>query len=132
MPLEMDWLKQQVAVQSEARDGRTVARLTFQLDFEKPPFTVNLKLKSDQPFEVLDANVEYRHKKNRVAVRWAHNPGQSLTPEMEVRLPPGARLDAEIRAHFLDLPVCIHCEGRDVRFIRRSEVSRKLGVLGRN
>jgi hypothetical protein len=132
MPLEMDWLKEQVTAETEAKDGQTIARLKFRLDFEKSPFTVNLKLKSDRPFEVAGATVKYRHKKNRASVRWAHNPGLSLTPEMELRLAQGARLDAEITANFLDFPVSITCEGRDVHFIRRSEVSRRLNVLGRN
>jgi hypothetical protein len=132
MPLEMDWLKPQVAVQREARDGRTVARLKFQLDFEKPPFTVNLRLKSDRPFEVAGATVKYRHKKNRAAVRWAHHPGESLTPELEIILPPEGGLEAEIRADFLDFPGLLTCEGEGVHFIRRSEVSRKLELVSRN
>ena len=132
MPLEMDWLKEQATAQTEVQNGQTIARLKFQLDFVKPPFTVNLKLKSDRPFEVAGATVKYRHKKNRAAVRWAHNPGQSLTPEVEIRMAQGARLDAEITADFLDFPASITCEGRDVHFIRRSAVSRKINVLVRN
>jgi hypothetical protein len=132
MPLALDWLKERAAAQTEAKDGRMLVRVTFQLDFAKPPFTVNLKLKSDRPFEVSGATVKYRHKKNRAAVRWAHGPGQTLTPGMELWLPAGARLDAEIKADFLDVPAALVCEGEGVHFILRSEVLRKLEILGRN
>lgn len=129
MPLEMDWLNEQVDVQKEVQDGRTTARLKFRLDLEKPPFTVNLRLRSDRTFEVSGANVKYRHRKSRAAVRWAHHPGQSLTPEFEIFVPDGARLDAEIKVDFLDFPAGLACEGEDVHFIRRSEISRKFNVL---
>jgi len=132
MPLAMDWLKEQASIQSDIRDSRTVSRVKFRLEFEKPPFTVNLRLKSDRPFEVVGATVRYRHKKNRAAVRWAHNPGPILTPELEILLPPGARLEAEIRADFLDFPGLLTCEGEGVHFIRRSEVSRRVNISGPN
>jgi hypothetical protein len=51
---------------------------------------------------------------------------------MEIRMAQGARLDAEITADFLDFPASMTCEGRGVHFIRRSAVSRKINVLGRN
>jgi len=66
-----------------------------------------------------------------MAIRWAHNQGQSLAPEMEIRLPKGAGLDAEIRATFLDLPVPVSCVGKDVQFIFRAEIKRKVGILSR-
>jgi len=132
VPLEMNWLKEQVTCRSEDKEGQTIAHLGFRLDFEKPPFTVNLILKSDRPFEVDGATVKYQHKKNRAAIRWAHSPGQSLLPEMDIRFPKGARLDAEIRATFLDVPASVSCEGKDIHVIRRAEVKRRVGVLGRN
>jgi len=90
-----------------------------------------LRLKSDRPFSLDMANVNYRHKKNRATIRWAHNPGQSLTPELDVGLPQGAKLDAEIIATFLEVPVPISCAGKNIFFIQRAEIKRKVNLLGR-
>jgi hypothetical protein len=131
MPLEMNWLKEQVTSQTEEMGTETIAHLKLQLDFEKPPLTVSLRLKSDRPFSVDKANVKYQHKKNRATIRWAHNPGQSLVPELDVLLPKGAKLDAEIVSTFLEVPVPVSCEGKDIHFINRAEIKRKVKLLGR-
>ena len=131
MPLEMNWLKEQVTVQTEEKGAQTIGHLKLQLDFEKPPLTVSLRLKSDRPFSLDMANVNYRHKKNRATIRWAHNPGQSLTPELDVALPKGATLDAEIIATFLEVPVPISCAGKNIFFIQRAEIKRKVNLLSR-
>jgi MFS family permease len=131
MPLDMNWLKEQVTSETEETGPETITHLRLQFDFEKPPLTVSLRIKSDRPLSVDKANVNYQHKKNRVAIRWAHNPGQSLRPEMDIKLPKGARLDAEITATFLDVPVLVSCEGEDIHFIQRAEIKRKIGILSR-
>jgi hypothetical protein len=131
MPLEMNWLKEQVSTQTEEKGTEAVVRLRIQLDFEKTPYNVSLRLKSDRPFSVAEANVKYQHKRKRATIRWAHSPGQSLAPEMEIRLPKGAKLDAEIAATFLDVPVPVSCVGKDIHFIQRAEIRRKVGILSR-
>jgi hypothetical protein len=131
MPLEMNWLKERVTFQTEEKGAQTIAHLKVQLDFEKPPLTVSLRLKSDQPFSVDKANVKYQHKKNRATIRWAHDPGQSLIPEMNIRLPKGAKLDAEIAVTFLEGPASVSCEGKNIFLIQRAEIKRKVEILGR-
>jgi len=131
MPLVMNWLKEQVTSQTEEKGAQTIAHLKLQLDFEKAPLTVSLRLKSDRPFSLDKANVNYRHKKNQATIRWAHNPGQSLMPELDVGLPKGAKLDAEIIATFLEVPVPISCAGKNIFFIQRAEIKRKVNLRGR-
>jgi hypothetical protein len=131
MPLGMNWLKEQVTSQTEEKGAETIAHLRVQLGFDKPPLEVSLRIKSDRPFSVNKANVQYQHKKNRATIRWAHNPGQSLMSEMDIKLPREAHLDAEISATFLDVPVLVACEGKDIHFIQRAEIKRKVGILGR-
>jgi len=131
MPLGMNWLKEQVTSQTEEKGAETIAHLRVQLGFDKPPLEVSLRIKSDRPFSVNKANVQYQHKKNRATIRWAHNPGQSLLSEMDIKLPREAHLDAEISATFLDVPVLVACEGKDIHFIQRAEIKRKVGILGR-
>jgi hypothetical protein len=131
MPLEMNWLKQQVTSQAEEKGEETIIRLGFRLDFEKMPYEVRLQLKSDRAFSVDNANVNYQHNKDEMNIRWAHDAGQNLAPEVEIRLPKGAKLDAEIGATFLDLPVPVSCIGKDICFIYRAEIKRKLKILSR-
>ena len=132
MPLEMNWMREEVLfIPTEERVAETLVHLRPQLDFEKAPLVVTLKLKCDRPFSVDKANVKYQHKKNRAIIRWAHNPGQSLRPELDIRLPKGAKLDAEIAATFLEVPVLASCKGKDIHFINRAEIKRKVKLLGR-
>jgi len=129
MPLDMDWLRVKVNPRIEESGTETIAHLQIQLDLERAPYAVSLKLKSDRPFLLEQANVKYRHKKNRAAIRWAYDPGRSLSPEMEIRLPKGAGLEAEISATFLEVPAAISCQGKNMHFIHRAEVRQKLDVL---
>jgi hypothetical protein len=132
MPLEMNWLKEQVTSETEEKGGRTIVHLKLRLDFEKLPYTVSLKIQSDRPFQVGRANVRYRHKKNQATIRWAHHPGQSLTPEIDLRVLKGAGLDAEIAATFLEVPARVSCEGKDIHFIHRAKIERKVKLLDRH
>jgi hypothetical protein len=130
MPLEMDWLKERPAVDKEEKGGETLARVRLQLDFEKPPFAVSLRLKSGRAFRVERANVKYAHTKNRVVIRWSHNPGLNLAPELDIRLPKGAGLEAEVSATFLEGPARVAAEGKKTHFIQRAEIKRRVRVLG--
>jgi hypothetical protein len=131
MPFEMNWLKEQVTSESEEKGPDTLIHVKLRLDFEKPPFAVSLRLKSGRPFRVEAANVKYRHTKNRALIRWAHDPGPSLSPEMDIQLPKGAGLEAEVTATFLEGPVRVAGEGKKVYFIQRAEIKRRVQVLGR-
>jgi hypothetical protein len=130
-PLGMNWLKEQVTCRTEDKDAQTIAHLKLQLDFEKAPLVATLRIKSDRPFSVDKANVKYQHKKNRATIRWAHTPGENLVPELDLLLPKGAKLDAEIAATFLEVPVPVTCEGKSIHFIHRAEIKRKFEILGR-
>ena len=131
MPLEMNWLREQVTSQVEEKGEEAVLHLGLRLDFEKMPYDVRLRLKSDRPFSVDKANVNYQHDRTEMTIRWAHDQGQSLAPEIEIRLPMGAGLEAEIEATFLDLPVPVSCMGKDIQFIFRAELKRKVELLSR-
>jgi hypothetical protein len=128
-PLEMDWLMDEVGVQTEERETDKLVRLDCQLDFEKPPFQVTLQLKSDRPFTVENANVRYRHRKNRVSVLWSTHPSPILHPEMELALPLEAGLEAVITATFLETPLSVSCEARQMNFIHRAEIKRRVELL---
>jgi hypothetical protein len=52
-------------------------------------------------------------------------------PELDLLLPKGAKLDAEIAATFLQVPVPVTCEGKSILFIHRAEIKRKIEILGR-
>jgi hypothetical protein len=131
MPLDLDWLKVQAVPRLEEAGPDTVAHLQLVLEFARAPYAVSLRLKSDRPFSLERANVKYRHRKNRAETRWAYDPGQSLAPEMDIRLPRGARLEAEVSATFLELPVPVSLRGKDIHFVQRAEVKDKLEILGR-
>ncbi|MDH7513764.1 MAG: M28 family metallopeptidase [Clostridiales bacterium] len=129
LPLEMDWLEESISVETEAGETDIMARLKLGLDFEKPPYSVTLKIKSDCPFTVEKANVKVGHKKKSTTVRWFSHPPQSLRPELDVRLPKGAKLEAEIIATFLETPVAVSCDRKDIHFVQRAEIKRKIKLL---
>jgi hypothetical protein len=52
-------------------------------------------------------------------------------PEMNIGLPKGAKLDAEIAATFLEGPASVSCDGKNIHFIQRAEIKRKVEILGR-
>jgi hypothetical protein len=130
MPLDLDWLTVKAAPRLEEAGPDTIAYLPLSLEFKKPPYAVSLRLESDRPFQLERANVKVRHRRNRAEIRWAYAPGQSLSPEMDIRLPKGARLEAEITATFLELPVPVSCRGQGIQFVQRAEVKDKVGILG--
>jgi hypothetical protein len=128
-PLEMNWLEEGVTLQTEDRETDRLIRLNFRLDFARPPYRVSLRLKSDRPFGVKEANVNYRHRKNRTTVVWLTCPPQVLLPEMELVLPREANLEAEIGATFLEGPLPISCQAEDIHFVHRAELKRKVDLV---
>ena len=131
LPLEMNWLKEDISSETEAKGEETLAHLKLGLDFEKPAYSVTLRLKSDRPFAIEKANVKYGHKKKRATVRWFSHPPQNLRPELDVKLPQGAKLEAEIVATFLATPVTVSCDRRDIHFVHRAEIKRKEIIVPR-
>ncbi len=128
-PLEMDWVSEDIASQIVDRETNRLVRLNFQLDFEKPPYRVTLRLKSNRPFTIEKSNINFRHRKNRATVTWSTHPPQLLRPEMELVLPLEAKLEAEISAAFLETPLSVSCQGRNIHFIHRAELKRKIELL---
>jgi hypothetical protein len=127
-PLDLDWMKEEVTKQTEDRETDRLVRLNFQLDFERAPYMVSLRLKSDRPFTVENANLRYRHRKNRAAVLWSTHPPQVLQPEMELALPLEAKLEAEITAVFLETPILVSCRAQNMHFVHRAEIKRRLDL----
>ncbi len=128
-PLEMDWLNEEVTTQTEDRESERLVRLNIRLDFEKQPYQVTLRLKSSRPFTVENANVRYRHRKNRAIISWSTHPPQILEPEIDLVLPPEAKLEAEIVATFLEAPLPVSCQDENIHFIHRAELTRKVELL---
>ncbi len=131
MPLEMDWLKEKVTARTEELGEETTVHLRLDLDFERLPYDVSLTLKSDRPFGINNANCRYQHQKNRARIRWGHAPGRNLTPTLDIQLPKGAGLDAEITATFRDVPAEVVCRGRGIHFSHRAEIQRKVEIVNR-
>ena len=131
MPLEINWLKENVAAQTEELGEETMVHLRLELNFERPPYDVSLVLKSDRSFAINNANCRYQHQKNRARIRWGHAPGQNLTPTLDIQLPRGAGLDAELTATFRDVPVQVVCRGKGIHFSHRAEIRRKVEIVNR-
>ena len=127
-PLEMDWLKAGVTPVFTDSAGETIARVRFDLAFERPPYSVSLNLSSDRPFRVESSNVQHRRRKNRVTMTWQYFPSRVLQPEVELRVPREARLSAEVRAVFLETAVPVVCLGENMHFVRRSEIVRPIDI----
>jgi hypothetical protein len=127
-PLEMDWLKASFRPQFTAWAGERLARVEFDLGFEKQPYVVTVKLSSDRPLLVESSNFQYNKKKKRVTMTWKNFPARVLRPEVELRLPADANLNAEIRAVFLETPVRVACGGENMHFVQRSEIVRRIDL----
>ncbi len=128
-PLEMDWLKENFITQTEERASERLVRLNIRLDFERAPYQVNLRLRSNRPFTIENANVRYRHRKNRAIVSWSTHPPQLLEPEIEILLPSEGKLEAEIVATFLETPFPVKCQAKNIHFVHRAELTRKVELL---
>jgi hypothetical protein len=128
-PLEMNWLKAAVRPQVTGSAGEKLARVALELAFDRQPYAVTLRLISNRPLRVETSNVHYRRRKNGAAMSWQYFPDGVLRPEFELRLAPEATLDAEIRAVFLETPLPVVCLGKNMHFIRRSEIARRIEIL---
>jgi len=126
MPLEMNWLKESNLSSFEEKGAQKLVTVKLQLDFEKQPYSVSLRLKSDKPFKIDESNVKYSHKKKRATIRWVYYPQLSLSPELRLSLPKEAKLEAEINATFLETPLSIIAQGENKYFIHRAEIKRKI------
>jgi len=127
-PLPMEWLRASVAPRFSDSAGETLAGVDFDLAFEKQPYAVSLKLWSNRPFRVENANVQHKSRKNRLTVNWQYFPARVLRPEVELRLAGGASLTAEVRAVFLETPVRVVASGENKHFVQRAEVVRRLEI----
>ncbi len=128
LPMMMDWLKAGVVPAFTDSGGETLARLRFELAFEKPPYSVTVRLTADRPFRVLSSSVRHRRGRNRLTMNWEYCPARVLQPEVELRLPKEAKLTAEVRAVFLEGPVPVIAAGEDTHFVRRSEIVRRIDI----
>jgi hypothetical protein len=128
-PLEMNWLKVNPEVQIEDQDKERMVSLKLALAMEKSPYTVSLLLKSDRLLKIDQANIRYRLSKNQVRVSWTCFPERSLRPELHLRLPKEARLDADITVSFLELPVRISAAGKNKFFIYRSQIKKRVELV---
>jgi hypothetical protein len=127
--LAMDWLRASGTIEPAEGAGKGLMSAKFDLAFDRLPYSVALVLSSDRPLKVEEANVDYRQGKRAVLVRWLSHPPASLRPELKIRLPEGAKLDAEVSAVFLETPRPVRCEGKDKSFIYRAEVRHRLALL---
>jgi len=126
-PLDMNWVKDEVTFRTESNGEDKIMEVDALLEFEKQPFTVNLKFEGDVPLTVEDCSVEYRHgKDSRVTMYWYSFPPKSLRLQLKLRMPKDAALTAEITATFLETPLNIQCEGENKHFIHRAIVTRSI------
>jgi len=128
-PLDVDWVKDKVIAQSEEKGAERIIDLAVGLEFAKQPYSVNLRLKADQPLAIEDCNFKYTMKGKRSAViRWFSYPQGSLEPKLKLRLPKDAKMEAEINATFLDQAVPVSCQGKNMFFIYRTVITRRLNL----
>jgi len=126
-PLEMDWVKDRVVSQTEEKGAEKIIKLDIALEFEKQPYTVSLSLKSDKAVKIEESNVKYAERgKKGATITWFSFPLGSLEPTLKLSLPKGAKLEAEIAATFLDMPVPISCTGKNKFFVYRARITRKI------
>jgi len=125
--LDMDWIKGSVSHSIQEDGEENILSLDTLCEFEKQPFTVNLKFECDEPIKVEECNVKYNQGRgNTVTMRWYSFPPKSLRPQLKLRVPKGGELKAEITATFLETPIEIKCEGENKHFIHRAEITREL------
>lgn len=130
-PLDVDWIKDNVAAQSEEKGVERTIDLAIGLEFTKQPYSVNLRLKSDQFLALEDCNVKYTMKgKKSAVIRWFSYPQGNLEPKLKLRLPKDAKIEAEINATFLDQAVPVSCRGPNMFFVYRTVITRKLRMPG--
>ncbi|MGB6867124.1 MAG: hypothetical protein WBE11_15665, partial [Candidatus Aminicenantaceae bacterium] len=125
--LDMDWVRDNVTYRIEEDGDEKIMELDTLLEFEKQPFSVNLKVECDLPITVEECSVKYSHGKDtRVTMYWYSFPPKNLRPQLKVRVPKDSSLTAEITAVFLETPLDIECEGKNIHFTHRAIVTRDI------
>jgi pimeloyl-ACP methyl ester carboxylesterase len=125
--LDMDWVKDRVTYRIEEDGDEKILELDTLLEFEKQPFSVNVRFECEQPISVEECSVEYRNGKGRrLTLYWYSYPPKSLRPRLKMRMPKDSSLRAEITATFLETPLNIQCQGENKHFIHRAIVTREL------
>jgi pimeloyl-ACP methyl ester carboxylesterase len=126
-PLEIDWIEDRVTYRVEEEGDEKILDLDALLEFEKQPFSINVRFECEQAMTVEECSVKYRNGRGRrVTLYWYSYPPKSLRPRLKVRVPKESSLTAEITATFLEPPLEIHCEGENKHFIHRAIVEREL------
>jgi hypothetical protein len=128
-PLDLDWVKDKVVSQSEEKGAERIIDLAIGLEFTKQPYSVSLRLKSDEPLVIEDCNVKYAAKgKKSAVINWFSYPQGSLEPKLKLRLSKNAKIEAEVSATFLDQPVPVSCRGKNKFFVYRAFITRKINL----
>jgi hypothetical protein len=126
----MNWIKDSVSCRMEEEGEEKILNLDALLEFEKQPFTVNIKFECEEPITVEDCSVKFNQRKdNRVTIQWYSFPPKSLHPQLRLRLPKEAELKAEMTATFLETPLEIRCEGENKHFIHRASISKDIDLV---
>jgi pimeloyl-ACP methyl ester carboxylesterase len=126
-PMEMDWLKDEVTFRTEEEGEEKIVDVDTLLEFEKQPFTVNVKFECVEPITVEECSVKYSHGKDtRVTMYWYSFPPKSLRPRLKMRVPKDSSLTAKITATFLETPLDIQCEGKNKHFTHRAIINREI------
>ncbi len=126
-PLDMDWIKGSVSHSIQEDGEENILSLDNLCEFERQPFTVNLKFECDEPITVEECSVKYAQgRDNSVTMRWYSFPPKSLRPQLKLRIPEGGELKAEVTATFLETPIEIKCEGENKHFIHRAEITQEI------
>jgi len=125
--LDMDWVRDNITYRIEEDGDEKIMELDALLEFEKQPFSVNIKFECDLPITVENCSVKYNHGKDtRVTMYWYSFPPKNLRPQLKVRVPKDSSLIAKITATFLETPLNIECEGNNKHFIHRAIVTRDI------
>lgn len=131
--LDMDWVKDNVTYRIEEDGDEKIMELDTLLEFEKQPFTVNVKFECVEPITVEECSVKYSHTKDtRVTMYWYSFPPKSIRLRLKVRVPKDSSLTGEITATFLETPLDIQCEGENTHFTHRAIINREIELKPEN
>jgi pimeloyl-ACP methyl ester carboxylesterase len=127
--LDMDWIKDQVTYRVEEDGDEKIVELDALLEFEKQPYTVNVKFECAEPITVEECSVKYGHGRDTsVTMYWYSFPSKSLRPLLKVRVPKDSSLTGEITATFLEMPLDVKCEGENTHFTHRAIINREIEI----
>jgi pimeloyl-ACP methyl ester carboxylesterase len=125
--MDMDWVKDRVTYRVEEDGEEKIMELDTLLEFEKQPFTVNVRFECEQPITIEECSVKYTKRGNAgMTMYWYSFPPKSLRPRLKVRVPKDASVTAQITATFLETPLDIKCEAENTHFTHRAIITRDL------